>query len=193
MEETAHMETGRLLLRQFALSDAADLLAYADDAEWVRYQVNVPHPFTGRDAAEFVRRFADPASWSTQPMFAMVLEGKVVGQVYLHFDRADTQNERAELGYMLSRGLWGKGLATEAAGAVVDWGFMAKNLHRVYAYCDPRNIASWRVMEKIGMQREGLFRQHLKWNGEYRDALYYGILRSEWHRLDRRKPDEGPR
>ncbi len=180
MSMPIEMETKRLLLRPFRPSDANDVLEYANDAEWVRYQVNVPYPFTLKDTEEFVRRFSDPAAWSNQPMFAMVFERKVVGQVYLHFDRLDIQNERAELGYMLSRELWGQGLTTEAARAIVDWGFKNKGFHRIYAYCDPRNIGSWRVMEKLGMRREGLFRHHLKWNDEYRDALYYGILRSEW-------------
>jgi ribosomal-protein-alanine N-acetyltransferase len=180
MKQPVELTTDRLLLRPFRTSDAADLQEYANDREWVRYQVNVPHPFTQQNAQQFVDRFSNPYSWSTQPMFAMVIGGKVIGQIYLHFDDSDIENERAELGYMLSREHWGGGLATEAARAVVDWAFQTYGINRVFAYCDPRNVGSWRVMEKLGMRREGLLRQHLKWNGEYRDALYYGILRDEW-------------
>ena len=88
---------------------------------------------------------------------------------------------------MLSREYWGKGLATEAARAVIGWAFQTSGINRVFAYCDPRNVGSWRVMEKIGMRREGVLRSHLKWNGEYRDALYYGILRDEWEAMVKEK------
>jgi RimJ/RimL family protein N-acetyltransferase len=110
-------------------------------------------------------------------MLAIVCNGKVIGQVYLNLD---PQNVRAELGYSLSRKHWGKGLATEAAHAVMNWGFQTYGLNKVYATCDPRNERSRRVLRKLGMTEEGLLRQHLKWQGEFRDALHYGILRSEW-------------
>jgi RimJ/RimL family protein N-acetyltransferase len=74
-------------------------------------------------------------------------------------------------------------MMTEAARAVMDWAFRTYSFNRMYAWCDPRNISSWRVLEKLGMKREGLLRSHLKWNGEFHDALYYGILRSEWKAL----------
>ncbi len=50
----------------------------------------------------------------------------------------------------------------------------------MYAYCDPRNVRLYRVLDKLGMKPEGQLRRHLKWNGEFRDQLYYGILRAEW-------------
>jgi RimJ/RimL family protein N-acetyltransferase len=123
-------------------------------------------------------RFSNLAIWETLPMFAIVLEGKVIGEIYLN--QPDHQNERTELGYSLSRRHWGKGLMTEATRAVINWAFQTYGFNRIYATCDPRNVRSWRVLERLGMKREGLLRNHLKWNGEFRDQLYYGLLRSEW-------------
>ncbi|MFC1957403.1 GNAT family N-acetyltransferase [Chloroflexota bacterium] len=69
---------------------------------------------------------------------------------------------------------------TEAARAVMNWAFQTYSFNRMFAYCDPRNVGSRRVLEKLGMEREGQLRSHLKWNGEFRDQLYYGILLTEW-------------
>lgn len=174
------LKTQRLVLRPFTTADAGDVLAYANDAEWVRYLINIAHPFTKKDAEDFVERFSDPVGWDDFPMFAVTLEGRVIGTVYLNaLDRA---NERAELGYDLARKHWGKGLATEATSAVVDWAFRTYNLNKLYATCDPRNARSMRVLDKLGMKREGLLSHHVRWHDEYRDVAYYGLLRSDWER-----------
>jgi RimJ/RimL family protein N-acetyltransferase len=178
MIKLPEIRTKRLLLRPFRLHDADDVFEYASDAEWAKYQVNIPQPFTRNEAQEFVTRFANPQQWSEVAMFAMVRHNKVIGQVYLN--APDLVNERAEIGYMLLRSLWGQGLATEATQAVIDWSFQTLNLNKIFATCDIRNTGSWRVMEKLGMTREGLLRNHFKWQGEFRDEYYYGILRKEW-------------
>jgi RimJ/RimL family protein N-acetyltransferase len=92
----------------------------------------------------------------------------------------DRPHERVEIAYSLARQHWGKGLTTEAARSVISWAFQTYTINRIYAWSDPRNIGSWRVMEKLGMQREGLLRSHVKWHGTFRDQMYFGILRSEW-------------
>ena len=177
-KEPPIIKTKRLILRPFKMSDAGDVFEYASDSEWGKYLVNIPQPFTLQDAEEFVARFSDLASWDTFPMFATVLEDKVIGEVYLN--GMDSEHERAELGYSLSSRHWGKGLILEAARAVIDWAFQKYNLNKIYSTCDPRNKRSLRVMEKLGMIREGLLRNHLKWHGEFRDVVYYGILYHEW-------------
>ena len=82
------------------------------------------------------------------------------------------QHETAELGF------WGQGLVPEAARAVVEWGFKERALAKVFARADARNTNSQRVMEKLGMTREGLLRSHVKGRGERID-VYYGVLRDE--------------
>ncbi|MYL06055.1 MAG: GNAT family N-acetyltransferase [Gemmatimonadales bacterium] len=84
------------------------------------------------------------------------------------------------MGYSLARKHWGRGLTAEAARAVVDWGFRERGLAKVYAYADARNAQSLRVMEKLGMTREGTLRSHRTLRGERVDDVYYGLLRVEW-------------
>ena len=184
MDRQIRLTTEKLLLRPFNLNDVDDVLAYTNDPEWARYQVNIrPVPYTRKDAETLVAMFSDHTKWDAIGMlqvFAITLEGKVIGEIVLNQRNEDLKNERIELTYSLSRQHWGKGLMTEAARAVMNWVLQTYSFNRMFAYCDPRNIGSRRVLEKLGMKREGQLRSHLKWNNEFRDQLYYGILRAEW-------------
>ena len=95
---------------------------------------------------------------------------------------------KADLGYWVGLPYWNQGYATEAAQAVVDYGFRTLGLNRVSAHHMAINPASGRVMEKIGMTREGYCAQALKKDGQFHDAVWYGVLRSDWPGL----PQPGP-
>jgi ribosomal-protein-alanine N-acetyltransferase len=179
------LKTNRLLLRQFTPDDVDDVLEYTQDPEWSRYQVNIPPvPLSRKMAEELVAMFSNPpATQGILQIFAIVLKGKVIGELCLNQHEEDRRNERFELTYSISRQHWGKGLMTEATQEAVNWAFQTFSFNRMYAWCDPKNIGSWRVMEKLGMKREGLLRSHIKWNGEFRDQLYYGMLREEWRKI----------
>ena len=177
LNERVELQTERLLLRPFDFRDVDDVLSYASEPEFGRY-LPVPQPYTRDDAVEFVAHRV-LAEWSTRPIFAMVFERHVVGGVGL---RVYASDERAELGYALAKQHWGKGLTLEAAQTVVGWGFERYTLHKVYARADLRNRQSWRVMEKLGMDREGVLRGHNKLRDEHVDDVYYGVLREEWER-----------
>lgn len=88
-------------------------------------------------------------------------------------------HKRAELGFAIARSQWGKGYASEAAGAIVRYAFDAMGLHRLEADVDPRNPASIRTLERLGFQREGYARERYHLDGEIQDAVLYGLLRSE--------------
>ncbi len=153
------------------------MLSYASEPEFGRY-LSLPQPYTRDDAAKFVaRQILD--EWSTRPTFAIVFDEHVVGGVGL---RVEGRGERAELGYALAKQNWGKGLTVEAARAVVGWGFERYSVHKVIAYAALANRQSWRVMEKLGMTREGVKRSHSKIGGEYVDWVDYGVLREKWER-----------
>ena len=92
----------------------------------------------------------------------------------------DRQNQTAALGYGIGRAWWGSGFATEAAKAALDYAFEGLDVDKVWARADPRNVGSLRVLEKIGMQREGVLRSHLIYRGERVDRVYFGLLRNEW-------------
>ena len=177
LNERVELQTDRLLLRPFDFRDVEDVLSYASEPEFGRY-LSLPQPYTRDDAAKFVaRQILD--EWSTRPTFAIVFDEHVVGGVGL---RVEGRAERGELGYALAKQHWGKGLTVEAARAVVGWGFERYGVHKVIAYAALGNRQSWRVMEKLGMTREGVKRSHSKIGGEYVDWVAYGVLREEWER-----------
>ena len=180
--EKVELKTERLLLRPFRPDDVDDTLAVASDSEWATFLPLVPQPYTRRDAEEFVARQI-LRSWDTNPGWAIVMEGRVVGSIAL---RVDVTHETAELAYAISRDNWGKGLMPEAARAVLEWGFTEFSLAKVYATADLRNQRSWRVMKKLGMTREGVLRCHRKGRGERVDEVYYGLLRGEWEERNRK-------
>ena len=174
-DELPSLRTERLLLRAFELQDVEDVFAYASDPDFGRY-LPVPRPYTYGDAARFVARQV-LLDWSSRPHFAIVLRDRVIGGTGL---RVSDRDQIAELGYAIGRTHWGQGITTEASSAVMDWGFREFALHKVFARADLRNVASWRVMEKLGMTREGVLRSHTRLRDEHFDDVYYGILRDEW-------------
>jgi RimJ/RimL family protein N-acetyltransferase len=92
----------------------------------------------------------------------------------------DRENLIVALGYGIGRPWWGLGLATEAARAAMDYAFRSLGAEKVWARADPLNLGSVRVLEKLGMQQEGLLRKHQLRRGERVDRVYYGLLREEW-------------
>ncbi len=170
------IETKRLKLRPFRLGDVEDVMGYATDPEWGRF-LPVPVPYTRKDAEKFI---ANQVLLNPERHQAWAIEHSksVIGGINLGFD---FENRLGTMGYGISRTHWGKGLTTEAAQAVLDAAFTAyPDLNKVRAAADPRNPASLRVMEKIGMVEEGVFRQHKVFRGEFVDEAWCGILRSEW-------------
>ena len=119
MTDRSELKTDRLLLRPFRVEDVDDVFGYARHPEWTRYLPGIPQPYGRRHAEEFVAK-SILASWESFTPFAIVLEGTVIGATNLSID---TVNETASLGYALAKEHWGKGLALEAAQAVVGWGF----------------------------------------------------------------------
>ena len=181
MVEPTDIRTERLLLRPFRLTDADDVYAYAKDPEFSRF-LPLPSPYEYRHAEIHVARsFLN--SWDTQPTFAISLDDTVIGGINL---RIDTQIMTADLGYGISREHWGKGLMVEAVSAVINWAFDEFGIAKVGARADFRNRQSWRVMEKLGMKREGVLRSQEPPNpvnpNERVDMVHYGVLREEWER-----------
>ena len=102
----------------------------------------------------------------------------MIGNCSLAVD--EPRQRRAHIGYVLHPDYWRQGLATDAAGLLLALGFNQLGLHRIEATCDSRNVASARVLEKIGMSREGLRRQDLLLRDGWRDSLLFSILEDEW-------------
>lgn len=176
------LRTERLVLREFCAGDLEDVHAYAADPEVSRHMPWGPNtrPDTEAFLAErLAERQQDPRLLITlavvgEPMADAVATG-VVGAVSI----GRHARHRAELAYTFNRRVWGRGYATEAAGALLRWAFDTAGLHRVEATCRPENTASARVLEKLGMRREGLLRGHVMIDGTPRDSYLYAVLRPD--------------
>lgn len=169
------LQTDRLVLRPYVLSDAADLVQLAGAREIAATTLRIPHPYREEDAVGFINSFAAEAEMGTSARFAITRreDGQLCGGVGLHIDK---DHRHAELGYWIGLPYWGHGYATEAARAAVSYGFQTLNLRRIYASCFAHNEASGRVLQKIGMHYEGCQRSHIcKW-GEFYDLHLYGIV-----------------
>ncbi len=171
------LRTKRLILRPFQQTDADDVLAYAADEEWQRYIAILPQPYTRDHAVEFCET-ETARDWTRDAVFAIEFEGQVIGAVNM---TVDARNQVAELGYGIARERWGKGVARQAVGMLLDWAFPTYDLARVFARVDTRTDRLWRLLERLGMTREGLLRSAtLTIRGERRDEFVYGLLREEW-------------
>ncbi len=181
------LTTKRLLLREFRELDWQAAHEYACDPEVVRYMEWGPN--AEKDTQNFVRRAI--TAQQEQPRrnytFAIVLktENQLIGSCGIHL--SNPGNQGGYIGYALNRRYWGKGYATEAARALLTFGFGKLKLHRIFATCDPTNIGSVCVLEKIGMQREGHLRQHKWQKGKWRDSFLYALLDHEWKQLQTSK------
>jgi [ribosomal protein S5]-alanine N-acetyltransferase len=150
------LETMRVHLRKPTVDDAPAIFeSYARDAEVTRYLLFRPDQ-TLDDVKKFLERTL--AGWENRSTFAWVLVLKdsnaLMGMVEVRISGC-----RADLGYVLARPFWNRGYMSEALQAVTDWAFTQQELFRVWAFCDVNNAASARVLEKIGMEREGILRR----------------------------------
>jgi len=181
MQPCATLQTERLLLRPFALADAPDVQRLAGERAIADTTLNIPHPYENGMAEEWIGTHQAKFDAGELANFAVVLRatGELVGAIGLAIKR---EHDRAELGYWIGRPYWTQGYCTEAARALLAYGFTALNLHRIHATYLSRNPASGRVMEKIGMTREGFLRQHAKKWGTHEDLVAFAILREDWQR-----------
>lgn len=172
--------TARLRLRNFRRDDWLDLLEYLSLPETYRFEPGAPI-----DAAEAMRLAAERAAGDSFIAVELLATGKMAGHLYL--ERSGTPELLEwELGYIFNPAYQGEGYCTEACRALLGRVFRELGAHKVVAHCDPRNPASWRVLEKIGMTREGHFREKAFFRrgpgGEplWHDCWSYGLLATEY-------------
>jgi ribosomal-protein-alanine N-acetyltransferase len=177
MKPPPTFETARLLLRPPTLDDAEPIFqGYAQDPTVSKYLVWRPHQDidTTRSFLERCAHF-----WRDETAFPWVIiraeDGALLGMVELRIE-----GPRADLGYGLARRFWGNGYATEAVTVIVQWALAQESIQRVWATCDVENQASARVLEKAGMQREGILRRyivHPNISDEPRDCFCYAVVK----------------
>lgn len=172
--------TTRLLLRPFVPEDAQVVELLAGAREIADTTIDIPHPYPPGAAQQWIDDNA--AGWQkrTLAVFAITerATGRVVGAIGL---KLHLPHGAAELGYWVGVPSWGRGYTTEAARAVVAFGFDTLGLHRIHAHCFARNASSERVLLKLGMTREGLLRDAVRKWGEFENVALYALLAPDWH------------
>ncbi len=171
--------TRRLLLRRLVPADAAAVFSYRSDPAVSQYQNWVPG--SEEDARTFLAELEQvqpdtPGTWLQLAITRR--DGPLIGDCGLRFPADD--KHQGEVGISLSPEHHGQGLATEALSAVLDYLFGPLAKHRVFASVDPRNTASIRLLERIGMRQEAHLRQSILIRGEWVDDLIFALLRAEW-------------
>ena len=174
---TKILKTDRLRLRKVKLADAEGIFCqYAQDPEVTKYVSWRAHKNI-EETRDFVRSCL--RAWDAGNAFHWVIERledkQVIGMI-----SARAAGEKWELGYVLARIHWERGYMTEAVKEIIAWAMRQRKIYRIWAVCDVDNLASARVMEKAGMQREGVLRRwsvHPNIRAEPRDSYCYAIVK----------------
>jgi RimJ/RimL family protein N-acetyltransferase len=175
--------TERLTLRPFTRGDVDDVFAYRSRADVCAYLFD--EPMSRETCAEAVQARVGQVGLTAEGdkvVLAVEVRGtqRIIGEVSLIW-RSD-EFRQGELGYIFHPDAHGHGYATEASRALFRFGFEVAGLHRIYARCDARNIASSKVMERLGMRQEAHFREHTMVKGQWDEELIYAILEDEWRK-----------
>ncbi len=180
MAQIPSLSTPRLLLRPFDLDDAPAVRELAGAYEIAEMTANIPHPYEMGMAETWIFGHQDMFDEGRSAPFAITLklEHTLIGAISLmDINRYQYQ---AELGYWIGKPYWNQGYCTEAARRVIQYGFEEFDLNRIEARHMTKNPASGRVMQKLGMQFEGILRESIyRWD-RFEDAAMYSILRYEF-------------
>ncbi len=192
LEECIRLETDRLIVRRFEERDIADVLDYskyeADDrfrkrnVDWEPTEDSVRQWWTPMIAM----KPEEAINWLSL-VIELKAEGRVIGNVGFNAKRIG-EHLQGSIGWTLGKAYEGSGYVTEAAEALLDFLFRAVGFHRVYAMTSPENPRSYRLMERLGMQREAHFRSNCFVDGAWGDEYVYAILEEEWAERRERRP-----
>ena len=172
------LETQRLILRPMNMGDAEDIFEYSQDPQVSQHVLWDAHASIAESKAYLryiLRQYRnnEPSSWG----IVLKQSKKLIGTIgYMWWNQ---QNRASEVGYSLSRAYWNHGYMTEALRATLSFGFEQMHLYRIEAQHEVDNPASGRVMEKVGMQKEGVLRGRLYNKGKNVDVSLYAILRGD--------------
>lgn len=162
MEEFCMINTSRLLIRQFQSQDHISLFEYLSNPSIYRFEPG--EPISLEQAKELTLERAQGNDF-----WAVILKSDQKMVRHLYFKQTEPKEFLTwELGYIFNPAFHNSGYAAESAYQLIYYGFKHFGIHRVTAHCNPENVASWRVLEKIGMRREGHFRKNVFFSNKYR-------------------------
>jgi ribosomal-protein-alanine N-acetyltransferase len=177
------IKTERLILRAFTVEDAPEVQRLAGERDIAATTQFIPHPYEDGMAEEWISTHPDELESGEVVTLAIVSreENYLVGAISL--SSISQEHSIAALGYWIGKPFWNQGYCTEAARAVLKYGFETIGLNRIYAQHFKHNPSSGIVMQKLGMKHEGCLRQHIKKWGEFIDLETYGILKADFDQI----------
>ena len=165
-------------IRKWELSDAKDLAAALSNKKVQdNLRDGLPYPYTEQDGKEFISAMLS-ADENETFAFAITVDNMVLGSIGI-FRQGNIHRQTAELGYYIAEEYWGKGIMTEAVKQICEYVFANSDIIRIYAEPFAYNIASCRVLEKVGFQYEGTLRSNAVKNGKVIDMEMYSLLKEE--------------
>ena len=177
------LESERLVLRDHTMDDLECYHLWMSDTR-VMQHVGFEQSRSLAETREWLQLAVSEVSQPDRTRYFLAVTLKpdmeVVGDAGLRVLKTGEHGGIADLGYFLLPDYWGHGYATEAARMLIEFGFLELGMHKITAGCAVENRASERVMQKCGMEREGLLRKHRFRRGEWGDGLKYGLLREDW-------------
>ncbi|MGB5554528.1 MAG: GNAT family N-acetyltransferase [Flavobacteriaceae bacterium] len=182
MKNYPSLTTSRLLLDQIKISDITDIVTYANNKKIVMHTRTMPHPYHEEDAIAWINMANQGFKSKDSYIFAMrdKSSSAFLGGIGLTLD---SPNNRAELGYWIAEKFWNQGYTTEAVTAILKFGFEALLLNKIVAVYIDTNTASGKIMEKNGMMKEAVLKDHDLKDGVYKTLIQYRMLRSEYESL----------
>lgn len=176
---TQAIKTTRLTLRKLELTDAEMMFSnWASDDEVTRFLRWDAHK-TIDDSKNMIQMWVNNYQSDSTYYWGMYLkDGQMIGSIGIMI--TSEYDFKAGLGYKIGSRWWGQGYTSEAARAVIDYMFKNTDIERIEAYNSVENPASGKVMEKVGMRKEGFSRHNYKTRDGFQDCTLFGIIRDEW-------------
>jgi len=171
------LRTERLTLRELTLNDGEDLFAMRSD-ETVMEHIGRKKATSLQDALDLIERVLTDRQENNGITWGLTLHGDDTLIGTIGYYRLQKEHFRGEIGYMLAKEHWGKGLMSEAIIAAVQYGFDEMNFHSIEAITDPANKKSCIVLERNGFAKEGHIKENFYWDGKFFDSVIYSKLRS---------------
>lgn len=177
---TLPIVTQRLVIRRFAQDDLSDVLSFVSQASVAK--VTSPRiPATEEGVRKYIELQNSYPPFEDEQVCELAIERKEDGKVIGFVGLIRQDPGQAEVGWVLAEEYRGQGYVTEAARALMDYGFSSLDLHRIHADTNTDNSPSYRVMERLGMRREGLLKEAFFDDGKWVDRYIYAILADEWY------------
>jgi ribosomal-protein-alanine N-acetyltransferase len=177
------IETKRLILRKFGYNDTDDMLKYWISDTDIQLMYSEPVYSTKEEVGELLKKYIDSYENKDYYRWALIHKEKNVCIGQIAFFLVDNKNHFGEIEYCVGKDFQGAGLATEAACALIDFGFEKVNFHRIQICHKEHNLASKGVIKKCGFKFEGGLRDFFFMGDTYVTRMYYSLLKDEWHML----------